>query len=135
MLRNHRGFSLVEIMIVLAIIGIIVGLASGGISYFEKAKVKEANVKIKQLGDALEMYYTDCSIYPTTDQGLAALVEAPSDCEEWGPEPYIKKIPKDPWKREYIYESDGSDFEIKSLGKDRKEGGEGLDADISSKED
>ena len=135
MLKNQRGFSLVEIMIVLAIIGIIVGLASSGINYFEKAKVKEAKVKIKQISDALEMYYTDCSIYPTTDQNLDALVEAPSDCEEWGPEPYLKKVPKDPWKRAYIYESDGSDYEIKSLGKDRKEGGEGLGKDISSADD
>ena len=136
MLRNQRGFSLVEIMIVLAIIGIIVGLMAnrfaGGL---DKAKEKQAKIMIKQLEDRLEMYNTDCSTYPSGDQGLEALISQPEGdppCESWGPEPYMKKIPKDPWKRDFIYESDGAEYTIISLGKDKKEGGEGFDKDISS---
>lgn len=139
MLRNQRGFSLVEIMIVLAIIGIIVAIManrfSGGL---DKARVKEAKIKMQQITDRLEMYNTDCSTFPTTDQGLEALLEQPEgepSCESWGPEAYAKKsLFKDPWKREFIYESDGAEFTIKSLGKDKKEGGDAYDADLSSED-
>ena len=136
-LLNSRGFSLVEIMIVLAIIGIIVGIMANNFSGgLDKAKVKQAKITIAQLTDRLEMYQTDCSTYPTTEEGLDALLTAPGgdSCEEWGPEPYMKKLPKDPWKRDYIYESDGGEFTITSLGKDKKEGGEGYAADISNRE-
>ena len=133
---NSKGFSLVEIMIVLAVIGIIVGIMATNFSdALEKAKFKATKVTISQVADRLEMYRTDCGDYPTTEEGLEALVTNPGgSCEEWGPESYMDKIPRDQWKREFVYESDGSDFTITSLGADRKEGGKGYDADISNRE-
>lgn len=137
-LNNRRGFSLVEIMIVLAIIGIIAAIMAnrfaGGL---DKAKVKQARVLIQQLSDRLEMYNTDCNTYPTTDQGLEALATQPTGepgCESWGPTPYMKKVPNDPWGRAFIYESDGVEFNIISLGKDKREGGEEYGKDISLKD-
>ena len=130
------GFSLVEIMIVVVIIGIIAATIGnrlfGGL---DKAKVKNAKIMIQKFSDALEMYQTDCNSYPTTEQGLEALIKEPTPtCAEWGPVPYIKKIPKDPWGRPYIYESDGTEFDIISLGKDKREGGDKFGKDISYKD-
>ena len=136
LLKSQKGFSLVEIMIVLAIIGIIVGLASGGFQdAIQKARVKEAKISIEKMGEALKLYELDCGSYPTTDEGLEGLLEEPSSCSdgEWGPEAYVERIRKDPWKNEYIYESDGDGFTITSLGKDKKEGGKGFAKDISNK--
>lgn len=134
MLTNKRGFSLVEIMIVVAIIGLLVSTMGSRIfGGLDKAKVQNAKVMMRKFADALEMYNTDCNTYPTTDQGLEALVTEPQGepaCDSWGPVSYMKKIPKDPWGRPYIYESDGLDFNIISLGKDKREGGEGFAADI-----
>ena len=134
--KNNQGFSLVEIMIVLAVIGIIVGIMANKFAgALDKSKVKAAKITIQQLSDRLEMYNTDCSAYPTTEEGFEALMSSPGDsCEEWGPEAYMKKVPKDPWNRPFIYESDGADFTITSLGADKKEGGEGYDADLSNRE-
>lgn len=134
MLTNKRGFSLVEIMIVVAIIGLLVSTMGSRIfGGLDKAKVQNAKVMMRKFADALEMYSTDCNTYPTTDQGLDALVEEPQGepaCDSWGPVSYMRKIPKDPWGRPYIYESDGMTFNIISLGKDKREGGEGFSADI-----
>ena len=137
-LKDKRGFSLVEIMIVVVIIGIIAATMGnrlfGGL---DKAKVKNAKIMMQKFADALEMYNTDCNTYPTTDQGLESLqVEPQGDpaCDSWGPVEYLKKIPKDPWGRPYIYESDGVEFNIISLGKDKREGGDKFGEDISYKD-
>lgn len=138
LLNNRRGFSLVEIMIVIVIIGILVATMGnrmfGGL---DKAKVKNAKIMMQKFADALEMYNTDCNTYPTTDQGLQALMTEPQgepSCDNWGPVAYLKKIPKDPWGREYIYDSDGVEFNIISLGKDKREGGTEFGEDISYKD-
>jgi general secretion pathway protein G len=138
LLNNKRGFSLVEIMIVVAIIGLLVSTMGSRIfGGLDKAKVQNAKVMMRKFADALEMYSTDCNTYPTTEQGLEALVAEPQGqpaCDSWGPVSYMKKIPKDPWGRPYIYESDGMEFNIISLGKDKREGGEGFAADIEFKD-
>ena len=121
---NDKGMTLVEIMIVLIILGIIAGASITMIqSQLKKAKMKQARIAIGELGKSLDLYYTDCGNYPTTDEGLNALIEAPSSCSEWGPDAYVKKIPKDPWNRDYIYEADNGSYLILSLGSDGREGG------------
>ena len=127
-LKNKRGMTLVEIMIVLAIIGSIAALllprVTGGL---DKSKVKEAGIQLSQISQALQLYYTDCGKYPESLQGL---VEADASCNNWGPEAYLKKAPKDPWQNDFVYELEGGNFMLKSLGKDKREGGSGFDKDI-----
>lgn len=136
-IKNQRGFSLIEIMIVLGLIGGIVALIASRVSgQAANASVKQTKLLIKQTMDQLEMYNQDCNSYPTTGQGLAALVKQPSGdpaCESWGPQPYSKEEPKDSWGNAFGYESDGTDFEIISFGKDKRPGGEGVNAEITSK--
>lgn len=136
LLNNRRGFSLVEIMIVIVIIGIIVATMGnrlfGGL---DKAKQKNAKIMIQKFADALEMYNTECNTYPTSDQGLAALVTEPSGdpaCESWSRQ--LDKVPKDPWGVDYNYESDGVEFNIISYGKDKREGGTEFGEDLSYKD-
>ncbi|MES2965604.1 MAG: type II secretion system major pseudopilin GspG [Bdellovibrionota bacterium] len=136
-IENERGMTLIEIMIVIAIIaGLMAVLGSSAVSYLNKAKVSETKIQLKELGKALESYNLSCNSYPTTDQGLAALVTNPGAeaCGNWGPDPFLKKEPKDSWAKPFIYESDGGTFDIISLGKDRKDGGEGYDKDIKYSE-
>lgn len=137
MLRNERGMTLIEIMIVIAIIaGLMAVLGTSANSYLQKSRVENAKIQMKEIGKQLEGYNLSCNSYPTTDQGLNALVTnpGPEACPNWGPDPYMKKEPKDPWNKPFLYESDGSTYVIKSLGRDRKEGGEGYDKDLSSEE-
>ena len=127
-----------EIMIVLVL---LVGLAAFFLPDItqqrDKGEVNTAILTISRLVDAVETFYMDCSYYPSNEEGLEALVIAPPKCESWGPKPYLKngKIPKDPWKNDFIYQHDEStgSFEIISLGKGGKPGGEDFAADISSK--
>lgn len=97
-------------------------------------KPEQARQEIAELGKALDMFYTDCGRYPTAQEGLTALVyQSGSDCRNWGPDPYIKEVPKDPWDHDYIYESsDPRKYVLQSLGADGRPGGTGDDADISS---
>ena len=138
-IRNNRGMTLIEIMIVLLILGRMAGiLVTKVMSSLAKARVNQAKILISEIGKALDQFNTDCGFYPTTDQGLQGLITSPGGsraCPNWGPEAYIKKLPKDPWGTELIYACpDGSHYTLKSLGRDKKEGGEGLDADISSED-
>ena len=134
-LKNQKGMTLVEIMIVLVILGIIAGASITMIqSNLKKAKVKQAGISIREISKALDLYYTDCGNYPTTEEGLQALVEATSSCSEWGPDPYVRKIPKDPWNHDFIYEAEGGSFVLISLGSDGREGGTNDAKDISSED-
>lgn len=127
--RNKKAFTLVEIMIVLAILGSIFALLAGRFGGArDKAKVKEAKIQMGLIINALSSYNLDCGKYPQSLDGLAKA----DDCGNWGPDAYYKQKLKDPWNRDYVYEINGSDFILKSLGKDGKEGGSGFDKDISS---
>lgn len=130
-LKNNKGMTLLEIMIVLAILaGLIAILASEVQGRLKKAHINEARIQIGEYSKALDLFYTDCGFYPSADQGLSALVTAPSNCQNWGPDPYIKKVSKDPWNHDYVYETDGSKFRLTSYGSDGKEGGSGDAKDI-----
>lgn len=135
-MRNERGMTLIEIMIVLAIVGgLMAVLGTRLIDNFEKGKVKTTKIQINEIGKQLETYNMDCNSYPSTEQGLEALVKAPQGepgCESWGPNPYTPKLPKDAWGNNFIYESDGMQYTLTSLGKDKREGGEGFAKDLSN---
>lgn len=134
-LRNKKGMTLLEIMIVLVILGgLIAILATQVTSRLKKAKIRQAQIQISEYGKALDMYFTDCNSYPTTEEGLGALVTAPGSCSNWGPDPYLKKVNKDPWGGEFVYETAGNNYILKSLGADRREGGTGENADVSSEQ-
>ncbi len=134
-LKSQSGFSLIELMIVIGILGLLIGLVGPKlISSFDKAKVGTTQVQMKQLATTLKNYRLDCGSYPTTDQGLDALVTkstAGADCKNYAPGGYVeKKLPKDAFDGDFLYNSDGNTFEIKSLGSDKKEGGADYNADI-----
>lgn len=135
MLRNQRGMSLVEIMIVLTIIASVAAMVVTNVnSQLKKADIKQTKIIIKEISKALDMYYTDCNNYPTTDEGLNALLEDPGSCRDWGPDPYLSKMPEDAWGNELIYEVDGGSFILISLGADKREGGSAENKDINSQE-
>jgi general secretion pathway protein G len=133
-IRSQAGMTLIEIMIVLIIIGGLAAiLGQRVIGQLGTANRRQAIIQIKEIGKQVDMFYADCGFYPSTDQGLKALTEAPGDCQNWGPEPYMKNVPKDPWKHDYIYEQKSkSSYTLISLGADGVEGGKGNDEDISS---
>lgn len=129
LLKNRKGMTLIEIMIVLAIIGGIAALLLPRMTgALDKAKVKETRIHMTQIVNALSMYYTDCGKYPQTLEGL---VTEDANCSNWGPEPYLKKAPKDQFGHEYVYELNGNEFTLMSLGKDGREGGSSYNADIT----
>lgn len=144
-LQNRDGFTLTEMLIVIALIA-LVGTFVGTqvINRFSKAKIDSTRIQIRNLGVVLDDFRRECNFYPTTDQGLEALVRKPEggwpggrDCKNYDPKGYVSggKVPKDAWGNDFIYTSDnGVDYEIRSLGADSREGGEGDSADISSKE-
>ena len=135
--KKTAGFTLTEMLIVIALIGLIMTFVSGNIiGKFNSAKVDSTKIQMKQLGVILDDFNRVCGFYPTTDQGLDALIKAPSgrECKNYDPAGFIKgsKVPKDGWGNDFIYESDGSKFKITSLGGDNKAGGDGNDKDITS---
>jgi general secretion pathway protein G len=135
--RNvSRGMTLIEILVVLVLIGIVLGIVGGNfIGKGEKAKADAAKIEIGQIAQALDLYKLELGRYPTSQEGLQALITAPAGVNNWNG-PYWKSgsVPKDPWKNEYRYTAPGTKgpYEIVSLGADGKEGGEGPDKDISS---
>ena len=132
-----RGMTLIEILVVLVLIGVVLGIVGGNfIGKGEKAKADAAKIEIGQIGQTLDLYKLETGRYPTTQEGLQALITAPSGVTNWNG-PYWKKatMPKDPWGNEYKYTSPGqnnSPYDIVSYGADGKEGGEGANKDITS---
>lgn len=137
-LKRNDGFTLIEIMVVLIIIGLLAGIVVPKLmGRTEEAKRTKTAVQIKNLQSSLDLYKLDNGIYPSTDQGLQALTEKPAVGEipnNWKEGGYIEKIPKDPWGSNYVYISPGvhGDYDLYSYGADGEEGGEGRNADIQS---
>lgn len=132
---GQQGFTLIELMVVIVILGILAGVIVPRImDNPDKARIAKAKHDITALESALDLYRLDNYAYPDTEQGLEALVSKPSNAPNWKEGGYIKKLKKDPWQHDYQYLSDGKDIEIYSLGADGAKGGEGVYADISSKD-
>ncbi len=136
-LKNTRGFSLIEILIALTLLALAGTFVVG--KYFDQlheGKVSATKIQMNSLSDRLKEFRRHCGFYPTTDQGLEALVTKPSgrECPRYAPNGYMDNVPKDPWENDYVYDSDGRDFNILSYGNGGVEGGEGEEADIALKE-
>ena len=130
------GFTLIELLVVLVILGLLAGLVGPRVlSYLGGAKSDTANLQIEELGAGLDLFYLETGRYPTSDEGLIALVEHPVNVSNWHG-PYLKKktIPKDPWGRDYYYQSPGENgpYDLVSYGMDGTEGGEQDNQDIVS---
>jgi len=131
--RTLRGFTLVELLVVLAILGMLAALVGPQVlNQLGGAKSKSAAIQIRDFEQALELYKLDVGRFPRTEEGLDALVRAPSGSRGWNG-PYLKKgeVPNDPWGKAYGYQLDGSYFTITSFGADGRSGGSGEDADVT----
>ena len=137
---NNRGFTLIEIMVVIAILALLAALVAPKIiGRSDDAKIADTKVQIKNLETALKLYKLDNGVFPSTEQGLAALVEKPTVGQipknyKTGGYLESKKVPKDPWRNDFAYLSPGEhgDYDLYSLGADGVKGGEGTNADIES---
>lgn len=140
MIKDARGFTLIELMVVIAILGILAAvIAPRIIGRTDEARVTEAKVQIKNLETGLKLYKLDNGVYPTTEQGLEALVTKPATGvipRKWREGGYLEKrsVPADPWGNPYLYVSPGlnGDTDIISYGADGVRGGEGLNKDLES---
>jgi general secretion pathway protein G len=135
-IRKQSGFTLLELLVVLGIIAMLAGLVGPQVmKHMGESKVKAAKVQIEDLAQTLDMYKLDVGSYPTSEQGLNALIESPDGAQRWNG-PYLRKskVPLDPWNNEYKYSSPGEHgkFDIVSMGADGSEGGEGEDKDLNS---
>ena len=136
--RTQGGFTLIEIMVVVVILGILAALVVPQVmSRPDQAKVTVAKGDIKAVAAALDMYKLDNFAYPSTQQGLEALVKKPSgnpQPKNWNRDGYLKRLPKDPWGNDYQYLSPGTQgqFDLYSVGADGKPGGSDLNADIGN---
>ena len=134
-LRPRRGFTLLELLVVMVIIGLLAAYV--GPKYFSqvgKSEVKTARAQIVGFEKALQQYRLDVGTLPSTEQGLQALLAKPSNVNKWDG-PYLEKaLPADPWGNAYIYVAPGEhgEFDISSTGRDGRPGGDGLDADITN---
>jgi general secretion pathway protein G len=133
--RREGGFTLVEILVVITIIGLIMALVGPRVlNYLSESKAKAAKIQIESFASALDLYYLDLGRYPTTNEGLGALTQG-NNAPGWNG-PYLRGgvVPNDPWGHSYVYRSPGqrAPYEIVSLGSDGQEGGSGTAADIAS---
>jgi general secretion pathway protein G len=133
---SQKGFSLIEILIALTLLAVAGTFVVGKfLDNLEEGRRNSAKIQMSNLDNRLKEFKRKCGFYPTTDQGLEALVTKPSggrECKDYPPNGFIEdsQIPKDPWEHDFIYESDGKTFNIYSYGGDGEAGGEGNDADI-----
>jgi general secretion pathway protein G len=132
--RRSRGFTLIELLVVLVILGLLAGLVGPQvIKYLGSANTKTAKLQIEDFSTALDAFRLDMGRYPTTAEGLQALVAQPSGATRWNG-PYLRKniIPKDPWGNDYQYRAPGQHgyFDLYSLGADNVEGGDGENQDV-----
>jgi general secretion pathway protein G len=137
-MRDRAGFTLIEIMVVIVILGLLAALVVPKlVGRTEEAKKTQARVQIKNLQQAIELFKLDNGFYPGSDQGLEALVRAPESGripKNYRKGGYIDRVPKDPWSNPYVYASPGQrgDYDISSYGADGVQGGDGEDADVNS---
>ncbi len=140
-MKSPKGFTLIEIMVVVVILGILATIVLTNVMGREdEARINAAKTQIRALEGGLDGYKLDNGFYPSTDQGLEALIRKPEAGRipaKWKESGYLKpaRIPKDPWGKDYLYFSPGSEgrpYEIVSYGADGEQGGEGNDADIES---
>lgn len=138
--RSPSGFTLVEILVVVFIIGLLATIVGVNVmGRTDDARKTTAMASLKQLESALHLYKLDNATYPTTDQGLAALVQRPGSGPQprkYPPDGYLNesKVPADPWGNAYLYVSDGRNYMLKSLGADGEQGGQDFAADIDSRD-
>lgn len=136
MLGQEDGFTLVEILVVITIIGLIMGLVGPRVlNYLSESKVKAATIQIQSFASSLDLFYLDSGRYPTTAEGLTALIQHPTGASGWNG-PYLKNgsVPNDPWGHPYVYRSPGQHgaYDIVSNGSSGQEGGTGSAAAITS---
>ena len=132
---GQQGFTLVEMLVVITIIGLIMGLIGPRVlNYLSESKVKAARIQLQSFASALDLFYLDAGRFPSTAEGLAALVQRTPGVTAWNG-PYLKggSVPSDPWNHVYIYRAPGErgPYDIVSYGSDGQEGGSGVAADIS----
>jgi len=132
-LARQQGFTLIELMVVVVILAVLAAIAVPKLmDRPDEARIVKVKQDISAMSSALQLYKLDNYRYPTTDEGLEALVTRPSDAANW--KPYMDRLPNDPWGKAYIYLSPGEngDFDLYSLGADGQEGGEGANATIGN---
>ncbi len=133
-LTTQAGFTLIEIMVVVFILGLLVTLVAPKIiGRTDEARVTKAKADIKAIEESMNMFKLDNGFYPSSAEGIGALVQAPPRAKRFNPDGYLPKIPQDPWGNEYVFASDGRNILIASMGADGVEGGEGYNADIDSR--
>lgn len=133
---RNRGFTLIELLVVLVILGLLAGIVVPQVlGYVGRSKTGTAEMQIEQLGTALDLYRLDVGRYPSTDEGLEVLVDAPAEAENWNG-PYLKRstVPDDPWGRPYRYRSPGEHgiYDLYTLGADGAPGGDSENEDVTS---
>jgi len=133
---GEEGFTLVEVLVVIAIIGLMMGLVGPRVlNYLAESKVKAAKIQLQSFASALDLFYLDAGRYPTSAEGLTLLLRPVAGIPAWNG-PYLKggNVPSDPWAKPYVYRSPGQNgpYDVLSYGADGQEGGTGTAADIAS---